>query len=613
MNPITIALLVIAIYSSSALADYKPSTSSEMVIETITVNANGSNTSYFEDITSIDTEKGVDNDSQQDISYNSKTETVKILEAYTLQADGRKIKVPKDGIRTTDDPISNGAPMFSETKHKVVIFPDVKVGSRLYLKYRSTEHTPRFKGQFHTARFFSPHYVVKNYQINLIVSNKLPVQVDTRGMDGGLVREANNQKFYRYTFVQDIALPPEDGQTSVVDYAPYFTASSFKDHLELGRAYQKGVESKTKVTPDIQALADNLTNGIADQKSQVDAMYQWVSKNIRYVAVYLGNGGVVPHTAQTILSNRYGDCKDHSVILETLLKAKGIESSPALINLGSAYTLPKLAVMTPQNHVINYIPSLDLYLDATAQLAPYGALPMDDMDKPVILTALNRIGHTPKMKAQDNLMATKVDITISNDGSMTGTSHSKMTGAVEVDFRGVQAGQADFEDEALAKYRLSSFGETGLGKITASDPYNLSKPFEESVTFSLDPTSNFPGPGAISVPVGLAEGSIARLGKNKPRDAIKFSTACYSNTMEETYTLTFPSSTRITRIPSDVNFKNASISYTATYHLVGNKVEVFRRYQAENETHVCDASSNDRKLAFFKVLQRDLKSQIFYD
>ena len=613
MNPIKAALLVITIYSSSALAEYKPSTSSEMVVETITVNANGSNTAYFEDITSIDTQKGVDNDSQQDISYNSKTETVEILEAYTLQPDGRKIKVLKDGIRTTDDPISNGAPMFSETKHKVVIFPGVKIGSRLYIKYRSVEHTPRFKGQFHLARFFSPHYVLRNYQINLIVSNKLPVQVETKGMEGGPVKEANGKKYYHYTFKQDVAVPPEANQTSIVDYAPYFTASSFKDHLDLGRAYQKGVESKTKVTPDIQALADNLTKGIEDQKSQVDAMYQWVSKNIRYVAVYLSNGGIVPHTAQTILSNRYGDCKDHAVILETLLKAKGIESSPALINLGSAYTLPKLAVMSPQNHVINYIPSLDLYLDATAQLAPYGALPMDDMDKPVILTALNRMGHTPKMKAQDNLIATKVDITIANDGSMTGTSHSNMTGAVEVDFRGVQAGQADFEDEALAKYRLSSFDETGLGKVNASDPYNLSKPFEESVTFSLDPTSNFPGPGAMRVPVGLAEGSIARLGKNKPRDVIKFPTACYSNTMEETYTLNFPTNTHIAHIPVDVNYQNASISYKATYRLNANKVEVFIRYQLENSSHVCDASSNERKLAFFKVLQRDLKSQIFYD
>jgi transglutaminase-like putative cysteine protease len=613
MNPIKPILLIIAIYSSSALADYKPSISDELTRETITVKADGSSVTKYETITLIETQKGVDDDSQQDISYNSKTETVQILEAYTLQADGKKIKVPKDGIRTTDDPISNGAPMFSETKHKVVIFPDVKVGSRLYLKYRSTEHTPQFKGQFFMAHFFTPHYVYRNFDINLIVSNKLLVQVDSKGLEGSLLKEVNGQKYYHYTFKQDVAVPPEEGQTNIVDYAPYFTASSFKDHQDLGRAYQKGVESKTKVTPEIQALADDLTKGMDDKKAQVDAIYQWVSKNIRYVAVYLGNGGVVPHAAKTILSNRYGDCKDHAVILETLLKAKGIESSPALINAGNAYTLPKIAVMSPQNHVINYIPSLDVYLDATAQLAPYGTLPMSDMDKPVILTALSRMGQTPKMKAQDNLITTKVDIVIADDGSMTGTSNSKMTGAIEVKYRNEASEEAGFEDEALAKYRLSSFGETGLGKITASDPFNLGKPFQESTTFTLDPTSNFPGHGAIRVPVGLAEGSIAMLGGSKPRDVITFPISCHSNTMEETYTLTFPDNTHITSIPEDVNYQNASISYKATYRLNANKVDIFRRYQIENASHVCDASSNERKLAFFKVLQRDLKSQIFYD
>jgi len=536
-----------------------------------------------------------------------------VLEAYTLQADGEKIKVPKDGIRTTDDPISNGAPMFSETKHKVVIFPDVKVGSRLYIRYRNIEHTPQFKGHFFMAHFFSPHFIYRNFEINLIVSNKIPVQVDSKGLLGSFVKELNGQKFYHYAFKQEVALPPEPGQIDIEDYAPYFTASSFKDQADIGTAYQKGVNASTIVTPDIQALANEVTKGMTDQKSQVDAMYRWVSKNIRYVAVYLGNGGVVPHAAQTILNNRYGDCKDHAVILETLLKAKGIESSQALINLGEAYTLPKLAVMAPQNHVINYIPSLDIYLDATAQFAPYGSLPMGDMDKPVILTALGRIGHTPLMKAKENLIATKVDITIANDGSMTGTSHSRMTGAVEINYRGLESAEAGVEDEELARHRLGPVGETGLGKITASDPFNLAKPFEESTSFTLDPNSNFPGPGAMKVPVGITEGAIARLGRNKPRDTINFPTACFSNTMEESYSVTFPPNTHITHIPSDVSFQNASISYKASYRLNGQKVDIFRRYQFENASNVCDASSNIRKLAFFKVLQRDLKSQIFYD
>ena len=613
MRLLKLSLILAFFYAPMAWGDYKPATTDERSIETITVNANGSSVCVYEGITLIETQAGIESDSQLDIEYNSKNETVQIIEAYTLQADGKKIKVPKEGIRTIGDSLTNGAPKFSETKHKVLIYPDVKVGSRLYIKYRNVEHTPRFKGQFSTARFFSPHYVYKDFEINLFVNKKLPVQVDTKGMDGGLVKETKEQKVYRYTFKQYSVLPPEEGQTSITDYAPYFTASSFKDHIALGQAYQANATSKTKITPEIQALADHLTAGMTDEKSQVDILYQWVSSHIRYVAVYLGNGGVVPHSAQSIYSNRYGDCKDHAVLLETLLKAKGIVSSQVLISTSEAFTLPKLAVQTPINHVINYIPSLDVYLDATAQFAPYGTLPMSDMDKPVILTALNRMGHTPAMKAEDNLIATKVDIVINDDGSMSGTSHSYMTGAVGIGYRAAQAASSDYEDDLLVKYRLKPEGETGLGKITTSDPFNLAKPFEENATFTLDPTANFPGPGAMKIPVGVTQGELTSLGRSKPKDNAKFPTACYSNTMQESYTLTFPTSTHITRIPTDVNYEYSGISYQATYHLNGNKVEILRRYQSENPSHVCGADRRARKVAFFKVLQRDLKAQVFYE
>ena len=60
-----------------------------------------------------------------------------------------------------------------------------------------------------------------------------------------------------------------------------------------------------------------------------------MAQNIRYVAVYLGNGGLEPNSAQSILDNHYGDCKDHVTILEALLAAKGIASSPVLIGAGA--------------------------------------------------------------------------------------------------------------------------------------------------------------------------------------------------------------------------------------------------------------------------------------
>ena len=81
------------------------------------------------------------------------------------------------------------------------------------------------------------------------------------------------------------------------------------------------------VTPAISALAKELTSGVTDDRAKVRKLYNWVSRNIRYVAVYVAEGGFVPHSAQSILDNRYGDCKDHVTLLEALLAAVGIEST----------------------------------------------------------------------------------------------------------------------------------------------------------------------------------------------------------------------------------------------------------------------------------------------
>jgi hypothetical protein len=255
---------------------------------------------------------------------------------------------------------------------------------------------------------------------------------------------------------------------------------------------------------------------------------------------------------------------------------------------------------------------LDLYLDSTIQFAPFGALPKGVMDKPVVLTALNRLGHTPTMQAKDNRVVSKVDIVINEDGSMQGTSHTYATGALGVDYRSEGAGNLDYDDNDLVKSRLAPANETGTGKITTTDPFDLSVPFEEKATFTLDPTANFPGPGAMNIPVGIAHGEIARLGRYKLNANINFPFACYANVMEEHYSLTYPNTTKITRIPADVNYQNNSISYQASYKLTGNKLEVFRRYQSDNLSHVCGPEKIADKQAFFKVLQRDLKGQVFY-
>ena len=605
--------LSLILISGEAMAEYKPAITLEKTIDTYNVNKNGTYVLTSENVILIETENGVTRDAAPDIEYNSTFETVKILSAYTLQPDGKKIPVPKEGIKTTDDPLSEGAPMFSDSKHRVIIFPNVKVGSRLCYTYVLTAHDVAFRNNFVLPSFYSPHYKYTNQIMNINISETLPVYIDKRGVEGGLIKKSNNQNQYQFTFSQTKVTPPEPGEVEGYDYAPYLVFSTFPDQVSIGKDYQLKLAEKVKLTPEIKQLADQLTDKITDQREQVRILYNWVKNNIRYVAVYMGNGGFVPHNVNSILHNRYGDCKDHAAILEALLNAKEIPSSGALINAGAAFTLPKFAVTAPQNHIITYVPSLDMYLDSTSKYTSFGNLPISDLDKPVILTALNKLGHTPKMRKEDYEINSEIKMKINADGSIDGFSRNYFKGSVASSYRSSRVAHAEEDPQTTINRILQSTGQTGTGELKATDPFDTDKPYSVDAKFKLDPVSNFPGPAAMKIPMGVSVNLILDESQNKPIKKRFIPYVWYPNIYRESYLIEFPEKTRITRIPENVSFHKADIQYDSTYRLERNKLYVTRTLIEDHKGEVVQPDEKTSFKEFIPLLQKDLRSQVFYE
>jgi hypothetical protein len=282
----------------------------------------------------------------------------------------------------------------------------------------------------------------ENVMVELVHDAALDMGVTSKGMQGGKLETSSqpNTLAYKFTFSQDKAYPNEESRADLTDFAPNFSASTFKTYADVAQAYQVRAKERAAVTPALQALSNELI-AKANAKTtleKVKVLHHWVAQNIRYLGIYVGAGGYVPHYAQSILDNRYGDCKDHVVILEALLAAAGIDNSPALINSSSAYLLSKLPTAGIFDHVITYVPSLNVYLDSTSRFAPLGTLPNGDMDKPVLLTQTGVISRTPKTDQSRDRTEARIQMRLTRDGSIEGKSQAKMFGIFEVASRSSQ-------------------------------------------------------------------------------------------------------------------------------------------------------------------------------
>src|SRR6185369_12276169 len=181
-------------------------------------------------------------------------------------------------------------------------------------------------------------------------------------------------------------------------------------------------DPKSAPTPELRALADTITRNVPDRRAQAAAIFDWVAKNIRYYQIVLNQGGLVPHDAHSILTNRYGDCKDHATLMRALLRAKNIDSEYVLINLTNKVYRPYDVPMMAFDHMILYLPAFDLYVDPTTATATFGVLPVAEYDRPVLRLGKSGIAlaRTPALSAENAKVMLETEATIAADGTVTG-------------------------------------------------------------------------------------------------------------------------------------------------------------------------------------------------
>ncbi|MEP6810336.1 MAG: DUF3857 domain-containing protein [Chthoniobacterales bacterium] len=123
------------------------------------------------------------------------------------------------------------------------------------------------------------------------------------------------------------------GDDTPVDYEPRgsLQVSEFKSWKELVEWVQPLFQVSPPASPELKAEVEEL-KAIADPEARIITALRFVQEEIRYLGIELGVGSHQPAAPGEVLRRRFGDCKDKSLLLATLLRASGIDAAPALVN-----------------------------------------------------------------------------------------------------------------------------------------------------------------------------------------------------------------------------------------------------------------------------------------
>ena len=130
--------------------------------------------------------------------------------------------------------------------------------------------------------------------------------------------------------------------------------------------------------PIIAETAASLIEGAENREEIIRRISSFVSGQIDYEDLSFQYSAHVPQTAESVLEDRYGDCKDQSVLLIALLSASGIDAHIALSYPG--YAGDNTFLPSPRfTHAFVIVPGPDgdLILDPTPGSYTFPELPAE--------------------------------------------------------------------------------------------------------------------------------------------------------------------------------------------------------------------------------------------
>ncbi len=449
----------------------------------------------------VQSEAGVQQWGQIQFGYNSANERVEIVYVRVIKADGSVVKAGDDAVQDLSAPIEQQAPVYTDFRQKHITVPGLRPGEILEYDIATIVHTALAPGQFWADYQFDKTDINLDEEVDIDVPADRLIKVKSKPGMEPKITEASGRRLYHWTSSH---LEREDEQKdkdkdkkkkkhTEEDQYPDIQLTSFTSWEQIGLWYADLEKDRRAPSPEVRAKAEELTKGLTNELDKVQALYDFVSKNFRYVSLSLGVGRYQPHASSDVLHNQYGDCKDKHTLLASLLEAEGLHADSVLIN-SSRKLDPDVPSPSQFDHVITMLPmgsgkdQQEIWMDTTAEVAPFRLLAYTLRKKQALVVPPAGMGtphleETPADTPIPDSEIAEVDGKINEIGKLEVHVHYTFRGDEELMLRSIFRRVPEAQWQRVIESVNSGVGGD-VTNLKVSDPAATREPFTMSYDIS---------------------------------------------------------------------------------------------------------------------------------
>jgi hypothetical protein len=294
----------------------------------------GSSKQFYSHIAfKIQNESGLENSANIEIRFDPSYQTLLFHSVNVRRGDKTISKLTPAAIKVLQREKSLEQLIFNGAKSANLFLEDVRVGDVVEYAFTLRGSNPVFGGR-HYSQFDSQWSIPVQHAYSRLLTepgrkpairllNSQPEA--TQRLVGGMQEYVWSQKDIASLRVREDAPPWFD---------PYPSAqwSDFKDWQSVVQWGVPLYAASSRLPAELAAEAERIMSRFADPADRAVEALRYVQKTVRYLGVEVGPGSHAPTPPDVVLSRRFGDCKDKTLLTLTLLKAVGVEANAALVN-----------------------------------------------------------------------------------------------------------------------------------------------------------------------------------------------------------------------------------------------------------------------------------------